>query len=358
MEAVLQRTRELHDMLLPILAEGVGDSLQVEESIAPDAGLVGYGFLGADVHTYIRVYTHNDKAASLFMLARIGRCYVQYPRALRWLAANRAGNTVGIYTHTDALKQRELSVCSHRVTMTGDTEGVKEMFHDFGVEVARVKRGMVWFPQLLNGEQLTQLERIDDESLREWSLAVLASRKAYIEWVEKNPEEALKTNGPFPSTAYGWLNRWDGKLRWMHKHRKTLSNEEQDEGMVSYLMERIYAAGYLGRFKEAMFLLDEIESLLDEDQRNAIASTRMAILCSMGQHEEALELTRSAVHDMDTGTWYWRAFAAASLQKYDDAAHYYTEYESKQGIDIIARKKVVSLFPKEWQPAETDAEAA
>lgn len=143
METKLQRTREVHDTLLPVMAELVGDQLQVLETENVDAGLIRYGFADHDAFVGIKVVPHSDRAASVALDARMGRCYVGYRRALRWLAANRAGNTVAIDAGMTPINARELRVYTHRVTLPGDADGLRAMMMDFGHEVACVKQGLV-----------------------------------------------------------------------------------------------------------------------------------------------------------------------------------------------------------------------
>lgn len=205
---------------------------------------------------------------------------------------------------------------------------------------------MVWFPQLVTGHDLSEMENIKDNDMKRLFQAILYSPADFCAWVDQNPEEALKRFAHLPIRVFGWLNRWQDNLNWMEKHWATLSDEDQNENQTGYLLERTMTLGRLERFKETLFLLDEIKSEFDDTHQQLLIALRVGALCGLGQHEEALEAVQSAEYDDNSRVWYWRAYAAASMQQGEKALECLANYESQLGVDIIARKKVCDLIQK------------
>ena len=356
MDAVQQRRRDVHDTLLPVLAEKYGDRVRVLEARNADTGAITYRLPLTDVVSDVSTVTISERAAAVFVHVRLGRCYVGYRRALHWLTCNRAGNTVTLAAREQEIAARELCVVSHRVTLPGDAEGIREQLRDVEVELARIAAGLVWFPQLVEGGRLAGFEEAVDPGLREAFGSILAHPLSFLEWAGKNKDEAMDNWGIMPAGVCGWLGRWAEQLALLDEYERRLAKEVQEANQVGYLIYRFRALGQLKRHAEVLSGCDELESLSSEwkaTPRDVVA--RMWALNGLGQHEEALELARSAVYDGEPRVWYWRSAAQAALGQHKEGFDSLMRYEALIGQDIIARRNFRRLIPEDWQAEEEKA---
>ena len=110
-------------LLAPLLVERYGESVQYVPLTASDREFVSYAIEDFGFHCRIGLAPHNGAAATLTAVIRVGRFYCGYRRALRWLANNRASNTVSIAYDDQPAKRAELWVACTRITMPSDTAG-------------------------------------------------------------------------------------------------------------------------------------------------------------------------------------------------------------------------------------------
>lgn len=170
--------RKINVLLAPLLVERFGDVQPVQPG-EPERVIASYAFEDFGFHCRISLALHNDAAATFTALVRVGRFYHGYRRALRWLANNRVNNTVSIAFDDDVAKRAELWVACNRITTPGDSAGLRETLNDLHAELEAVDAGLrMWFPQVLRGQKLTDLEEVaqSDDGLR----AMLASPQEYL----------------------------------------------------------------------------------------------------------------------------------------------------------------------------------
>lgn len=356
MEQVKLRIREVHDTLLPVLAETYGEKLAVHHSSDADAGRVVYGFEQAGYHCLAHATPTSERAAGVAMTARLGRCYVGYRRAAHWLACNRAGNTVAFAASINALEGNELWVTSHRVTLPGDADGVRETLADFATELDRLGSGLSWFPQLLGGAELLALEKLAATADGRMIKAVLASPRPYCDWVANNQQEALDLHGQFPVRVLGWLRRWDERLDWLEKDWAAMSEVDQQDCRAGYLFQIALSLSERKRYSELLKLADKLGPLPDAQAEARAVAWRMRALYGLDQYEEALEVGRSAAFDINPRVWFWRSLAHARLGQLDEAAEAYGTHESAIGVDIIGRQKLREAMPPAAEDNQTTNE--
>lgn len=351
MDAAIRVTREVHDTLVQVLAERYGDQVEVLSAEQPDAGLVRYGALVGECFICdFAARPLSTRAASVIIRARLGRCYVGYRRALRWLAINRANNTVAVSVDEISLPRRELWVATNRLTLPGDTAGLKETLADLGTELARLELGLNWFPQLASGQVLTALEA----SGHELFAAVLAAPWHFRDWVLANRSEALEQCGFLPIHVLGWLGRWSENLDYLHEQYHRLSAEEQAAKRLGYLDAQVVALTQLGQHAAVLPLLDEMENLRDPRSRLGATCARMRALCALQQYEEALDVGRAATAEEDPRTWLWRSIAHAGLGQREATAASYAKYEHYLGTNVVARSELRRVLPAEWLSEDAD----
>lgn len=123
-------TKRVHDGLVHALGTMHGETLKVQEAVEPAEGLVLYALDDGGYHCEAAVYPLNERAATICVTARLGRLYVGYRKALRWLACNRAGNSVGVSVNASTVSCQELRVYTNRVTLPDDADGIRETLLD------------------------------------------------------------------------------------------------------------------------------------------------------------------------------------------------------------------------------------
>ncbi len=353
MNAAEQRRREVHDTLLPILAEKYGEQVRVHEAEDAEKGAVTYGFPLPSACGLVSVVTFNERATSVAIHVRLGRSYVGYRRALHWLACNRAGNTVALLASEEHIAARELWVSSNRVTLPGDADGIRVQLADVEGEFARSVAGMVWFPQLLDGGRLTELEKQASTHRNEAAAGILAQPQSFVEWVGENKIDAMDNWSLVPVEVYGWLGRWREQLAFMDEQYNRLPKETQQASREGYLLYRLMALCQLNRHQDVIPICDELENLSANWRASSRAVVpRMRALNGLAQYEESLELAKPAIYDTEPRVWYLRGEALALLERRVEAFQCFQKYEILVGQDIIARQHIRRLFPKDWRPEE------
>lgn len=335
-------TRDLTGHLLSALVDRFGDGVTVHEANAPDAGLVTYRFVFNGAVCYAEVTPHNDRWAVLSFLGCLGRVYREYARAFRWLARNRACNTLAIADL--GAEYHELWVSANRNTLKGDAAGIRVELDDFCDETNKALTGLkLWFPQFFEADAVARykdgVER--DDKIAEAMENPRAFMRAMVE-----SEEAQQGFPLQYAFITRWLAEWEQNLRINDSEQMLRLAEEVPSLKAALPAARVRALRALRRHEE---LLNEcLPSLPD----GAIPPSRkVAIeaecLCELGRAEEALEAVRSADFDDDALVHFVRANACARLRREEEAVSHYAEYESRVGRDMLAAKKLGRSFQQD-----------
>jgi hypothetical protein len=84
-----------------------------------------------------------------------------YRHALRWLANNRAGNSVAIAIDDDTYRLAELKVACTRITAPGDASGLRAALADLHAELTLVDAELnLWFPHVLREQPSVKWKRL------------------------------------------------------------------------------------------------------------------------------------------------------------------------------------------------------
>lgn len=349
-EGQFKTVKQVHEILVAALAELHGcDELKVGEAPQPEAGIVDYNFNDLGYRCTARVAPLSDRGATVVVHVRLGRFYVGYRRALRWLACNRAGNSVGVTIWEPAIANRELCVCSNRVTMPGDKDGVRETLMDVHVELQRLAASLEpWFPQIVEGSKLAEWEEQRDE----FALAILASPQQFLTTVKKDPELSAKVDPGIVVAVALWLERYDMMLEWACRALEDTAEMDKNlERKIHFMSQRMIALSRLACAEESLAVLDQLENISPEIGGGAVTH-RMGNLYKLQRYDEVLEAARSGLHDGNPRVWFWRSLAHARMGNVDASKEAYSEYETKIGTDIIGRKQLAAVLPEEKDPDE------
>ena len=355
MSTAQSATKQVHDELVGVLADLFGDSVQVVDSPDPSNGRVRYGYDDADLQCEAGVVPLNTSCASISVTVRLGRVFVGYRKALRWLTNNRAGNTVGLLAHDDAFAQRELWLYCNRVTLPGDSAGAKEMLVDIHFELERVAAGLrYWFPQMLSGEDLAAFEKLGRQDGSQALLNIISNPQGFLNWLRDNPEEEAQVNPSLVWQALGWLKRWDEQLPWLDRDWARLAEADRTpKARVNWLTLRAVALAELKRSEELLVVARQLQELLKDADSAVGGSFAAAALYLLGRYDEVMEELQGATFDDNPRAWYWRSLAAAQLGNKEQSLKLYGSYE--QGIggrDILGRQKLGEVLPKSEESAE------
>ena len=332
--SALATARKVNVLLAPLLLDRFGDVQPAEqERVIASYAVEDFGF-----HCRIGLALHNDAAASFTAVVCVGRFYHGYRRALRWLANNRANNTVSIAFDDDVAKRGELWVACNRITTPADSAGLHEALNDLHDELAAVDAGLrIWFPQVLLGQKLTDLEEAaeSDDGLR----AMLASPQTFLNMEHEDFADQIAAQ--FIGDAHSWLGRWDEQLR--HVDRAA---SETDPDRTQLLWNRARPLLELERWNELLTLCCELDGLADEKDKPMLAGVRAHALYGKGDFEEVLDVLRSATLDNTARVWLFRALAQAKLGCGCEAMEAFVEYERIVGKDSIAREMLAAVMPE------------
>jgi len=338
----------VHELLLAPLAELYGDSVCVEQAPAPEHGVVQYGFDHGEYRCAAAVQPLNDRAAIVWVTARLGRFHTEYGRALRWLACNREDNTVGLSVGHECLERRELWVACSRVTTPGDRAGVREMLLDVRSELSRLTVALgPWFPQSVEGARLHLLEKECAQSEDEAMLMLATFPRQFMSVLESDEAYAGRVEPAVHVMVNAWLARWSRVVEQVEKLAESAPDDEDSPERRTFLLSlKLVALGRLGRWLEVMQTAEELGALL-ADPREALLTHRAGALYGLGRYEEALALCRPAESDGNPRLWFWKSLAQARLGQVEEARESYCEYERIAGPDIIGREKLTELLPEE-----------
>jgi tetratricopeptide (TPR) repeat protein len=344
-------TKRVHNGLVHALGTMHGETLKVLESVEPGEGLVQYAFDDVVYHCEAAVYPLNERAATFRVSARLGRLYVGYRKALRWLACNRAGNSVGISVEESALYRRELWVCTNRVTLPDDADGIRETLLDVRGELERLRIGLgSWFPQMLDGSDLSRLEEHARKEANNGLGAILNSPKGYGQWLMDNPDSAQESDPGLVVEVMGWLERWEEQLVWLDRSWESCPGAERtDRKKAIVLFRKAKALLRLERAQEALALADEIRKLVDEEEWTQLGILTASTLYQLGRHEDVLETLQSARFDTNPRAWFWRSVAHTRLGQEHEMGAAYMRYEEGIGVDIHARRMLSKFLREEGE---------
>ena len=335
-------TRDLTEHLLAALVDRFGDSVSVNEATAPEYGLVNYRFVFNGVVCCAEVTPYNDRWAVLSFLGCLGRVYRQHGMAKRWLARNRACNTVAIADL--GAEDRELWVSANRNTLKGDAEGIRVELEDFCNEVGQALTGLkLWFPQFFEADAVQRYKAgIEaDETIAE----AMKDPRMFMRALEESDEAQRK----FPMHyAYvtRWLAEWEQNLRINNSEEMRLLAEETPSLKAALPLARVRALRALRRYEE--LLKDCLPSLQDGAiQPSRKAAIEAECLFELGNAEDALDAIRSADFDDDALVHFVRACACAKLGRADEAFSHYAEYEAQVGRDMFAAEKLTGTLQQE-----------
>ena len=334
--SALAAARKVNVLLAPLLVERFGD-VQPAQPNEPERVIASYAVEDFGFHCRIGLALHNDAAASFTAAVCVGRFYRGYRRALRWLANNRVNNTVAIAFDDDVAKRKELWVACNRITTPADSAGLREALNDLHDELEAVDAGLrMWFPQVLRGQVLTDLEEAaaSDAGLR----AMLESPQAFLNMEHEDLADQLAVQ--FIEDAHGWLGRWDEQLR--HVDRAA---SETDPDKAQLLWARARPLLEMERWDELLTLCRELEGLADEKDKPMLTGVLAHALYEKGDFEEVLDVLRSATLDNTARVWLYRALAQAKLGCGCEAMEAFLEYERIVGRDSIATEMLAAVMP-------------
>jgi len=335
--------KAVEDTMLEVFAETFGFAPSRDEDAESKDGPDIYCFPLGGSSCHVAVMPCSERAASINVNVRLGRAYTGYPRALRWLAENRAANTVALTADERSRAFKELWISCNRVTLADDRQGIREMLLDIHDEVGRVEVGLrAWFPQVLGGLLLDEIEEAAAES--DALAAVLGDPRGYTEWIRDNRDEARNHHGELPEAVFGWLGLWDECLVWNEQAwAATPDWEKSTEATITHLFRRCVALHGLGRHQELLQAAAEILGSSDEADTTAVATIRCCALHGLGRDEELLRLVRSSHYDRNPRIWFWRSLAHMKLGHLDESVGCFRRYEEVIGPDLCARRQLRAL---------------
>ena len=314
----------------PLQFERYGESVQAVPLTESDREFVSYAVEAFGFDCRFSLAIDRNAAALLIVDVRVGRFYRGYRRALRWMANNRACNTVAIAFGDHDAKNAEVCLACTRVTTATDPEGLRATLNDIHFELGVVDAALrMWFPQVLRGQRLTELEgaAVGDDGIR----SMLASPQPFLDLAQQQSDE--DADSELIAEAYGWLNQWDGLLRHIDRAESGPETDRKD-----FLWLRARPLMELRRWKEVIAVCQELDVIADEADKPMAAGGLAHALYEMGEYEEVLDVLRSATLDNCPRVCLYRALAQAKLGHGCEATEAYLEYDRLIGWDIFATK--------------------
>lgn len=337
--SALAIVRQVNSMLAPMLVELYGEGVQLVEAADPTTVCKSYLIEDFGFHLRTGLALHNETAAVLTAVICVGRFYRGFRKAMRWLANNRASNTVAFVFDEQRARESELWLCCTRITTPEDSVGLLATLKDIHEELGMVDAGLrMWFPQVLRGQMLVELEELaqNDEDLR----ALLASPKDFLAQPVSNP--GIDFVSDLIRAAHGWLGQWSEQLCLIDQELSEPELNRED-----YLWCRARPLLELRRYDELINVCDELDLLSDESEVPMIAGVRGHALYEQGQFEEVLDSLRSATLDDAPRVCLFRSLAHARLGNHDAAIEAYMDYGNLVGNDIIATRMLREVLPDE-----------
>lgn len=334
--SALSIVRQVDAMLAPMLVELHGEEVQPVEAADPTRVVSSYLVEDFGFHSRIGLALHDDCATALTAVICVGRFYRGYRKALRWLANNRASNTVSLAFDDDRARESELWLSCTRVTTPDDSVGLRAALRDIHNELGMVDAGLrMWFPQIVRGQMLVELEDIaqHDGDLR----SLLASPQRFLEQLGSLESQVAPE---FVREACRWLGHWAEELN----HRDAEGHETGSD-RKQFLWCRARPLLELRRYDELIEVCDELELLSDESDMPSIIGVRAHVLYEQGDFEEVLDVLRSATLDGGPRVCLLRSLAHARVGDGGNAIEAYMDYERLVGNDIIAARMLREVLP-------------
>jgi tetratricopeptide (TPR) repeat protein len=346
----------VHELLVRQLTGMHGESLKVERPDCVVEGNHGYEFDDADSRCTAMVTPCNERAAAVVVTARLGRLYREFRRAVRWLAVNRAGNSVGLCYRDEFAARRELWLASNRVTLPDDEQGIREMLLDVRSELTHALVGLnCHFSHLVSGARLAATEEFIEREQSKGMAAILACPRGFVDALEADPDLLQHVGLSLAIQAAGWVCDWQKQLKWIDQALASDGDARPGaEERIALLGCKLGALARLSRHEECLALADQLENESDQSQEENLAAARCHALYGLGRYDDLLETVRSATLDGNPRVWFWRSVAHAQLGHVEEALEHFNTYESKIGTDIVARKQLEKVLPPQEPPKPED----
>jgi hypothetical protein len=330
----------IHDRLLPVLAEICGQEIFVLEAPDPDKGNVIYGYVRGHFVCRFTLIAYADDAPIFNITALLGRVHCGYPRALRWLAINRSGNTVGFAIVDEIISHKELWVSCSRLTTLKDELGLRLTICDFFHESDKLHQGLrMWFPSTLAGSDLFAQQAVNNPA------TLLALEKPLEVLRRREAGEDIDTS--VVCDACHAVGLWDDFLHYFERalNENTANGEAVSE--TYRLAPKVRPLFELRRFEEVIGLCERLEAVGDQDIEDRIVAIHAHAIYETGDFDAVLDLLRSATLDGQARAWFCRALACARMDRNDEAKHNFAEYLKRVGPDPIASRHFAAALKKE-----------
>jgi len=335
----------LYETMFRVFTEVLGSELEPVDDPDDDVNLPE--FTCGLSRCFLGVSPVSEHAACLSISVRLGRVFTGYTRTLRWLAQNRAGNTLPLMSDEQSWDHRDLWLSCSRVTLPDDEIGIRETLADVRIEIARVEIGLhSWFPQLLSGASISNMEGAPGDT-RDVLEEIVGNPWAYADWVRQNPEAALENFGTLPATVFQWIGEWEESLDWSNRAWAALAESEKTaEAAAERLHAKCVALRELRRNRELLRVASEFGEVIDDPANPIIATIRCCALAALGRNDELLRIVRSSHYDENPRIWFWRSLAHMGLGRMEESLRCYQNYENAVGLDRIARQRLRALAPE------------
>lgn len=345
-EVVYQRVIENLKDVLDVAPEALHESGGDDPTRACD-------FLALHSDVQCRILAHDEQSVALTFNVRLGRVLVGYERALRWLANNRACNSLALASFEHSWQSRDLWVNCNRITLPKDHAGIKLTLIDVLSETLRATTGLkLWFPHLIAG---TVLKTIESEETPEDQLSlnqrILDDPGDYLQWAIAHPSEALQLNGLSNARIFGWMKRWEDSLAWLELcDVQTPAAEKSEAWHEVYRDIHCTALCETKRYDE---LLESAKQLRLDDESEEANEERILLRCrallGLKRYQEMLRLVQSSFYDDCLNIWFYRMMAHAQLGATRKSIECLEAHESTVGPDFLAKKWLRNTLDEAFQ---------